>query len=160
MRVTSINTFKKIDINALKTYNNAVFRQLSKDTCCFSGRIIRIGMDKEDISKLAEIGILKESIVDFIPDMLNNYAQGKISYAEFAQNYLRTINGIKFSFSQISPDLMKENQTVFKKEFRLADRINKVSKDAQNKDKRTFDMELTEIIKEYIASYQDDACGK
>lgn len=151
-----------INTNKFKTYNankTCLYKKPSRDTICFSGKIIRFNMGiREEVNNLKQNKYMKNSLVAFIPEVLENYFNGNVSKNELADTFTLNMNKTKFYLSQMPEQLLKENQQAFKNEFAFADKINKILK--TNEDERQLYKKLSESIKEYLNSYQEDACGR
>ena len=155
--------YNRFDMPSVKKYNNNVTfgKRPNQDTFNRLNNSAGAKMESQsEISKLKKSKKLEISTVDFIPEMLDKYYRNPYNHEVFADLYISKLNKIKFYLSKLPENLLKENQTLFKNEFVLADKINKVSLCAKTLNKEEFDKNIEEAVSEYNKLYQDDVCGK
>lgn len=159
MKIGQNLNFKIIDTKKMKAYNihHVVGNYLATDICSFSGRNKKTDMEaqKEEIRKLKGSDRLNNSLVSFIPDMVEKYFSGELSEMEFSSTFVSELNKKKFYLSQMPEDLINENRNAFENELKLADSINKIAKQARKEKTSSFDSTLLDIVKKYNSTYQD-----
>ncbi len=152
------NKYFEIDSNKRKAYNYKLyaFKNSNADSVCFSSNGIKLSMDKKELDKLKISKFLANSMVDFIPNIVSDYFENKLSKNEFAILYISKLNKVKFYLSQMKPELRKENLTVYKNEFTLADSINKFAIKINEQDDSSFNNNLKQVITDYNKINQED----
>ena len=87
--------------------------------------------------------------VNYIPNLLKQYIEGKITRPKLASQYKMQTVDAQFYFRHMPEDMRKENQQIFKKEFLFADRISKLLLKSQINDDALIE-QLQQCIEEYL----------
>ena len=80
--------------------------------------------EKIFITQLMASRKFSNSLVAFLPELLRKFFSGEIDEATFKQEFDDKSIQAKIYLSYMPKDLIKANQTIFKNEFKLTDRIN------------------------------------
>ena len=106
----------------------------------------------QEARKLHDSFALKNSMVSFIPDLVEYFFVEDMTEQDFSEVYVSKLNHVKFYISQMSGELILENRKVFGNELHLADDINEIAGVARDKKVDFFCDQLFAIIKKYNES--------
>ena len=106
----------------------------------------------QEAGKLHNSFALKNSLVSFIPDLVEYFFVEDMTEQDFSEVYVSKLNHVKFYISQMSEELILENRKVFGNELHLADDINEIAGVARDKKVDYFCDQLFAIIKKYNES--------
>ena len=101
------------------------------------------------------MGFLDNLMIGFVPDMLEQFFNGSMSREEFSYLYIHRLNKVKLYLSQMPKDLRKENQQVFRNEFELADKLNRLAINCKNYSDEAFKDAIYDHMQGYINSVKE-----
>lgn len=105
------------------------------------------------VEKIKKSEYLTNSIVAFMVDLLELYANGVFTPSDFADEYVRSLNMKKFYFSKMPKELALENLQVFGNELHLAEQLNTISLQAKKLGESEFTQKLLECVGNYAETY-------
>lgn len=130
---TTLNV-KKIDNQAGKRYNMGICKNQ-----VFKAKNVMINPEdaKYVMERLESYKNLDASPVKYIKELISNFLNGQIEAFEFVTSYIKKSNEAKYILSMMSADDIKTNQSLFKKELTLADKLYNSLKDKQSENRET-----------------------
>ena len=105
-------------------------------------------MEENFIDELKSSRKLENSLVSFLPDLLEKFFGGDIDEATFKREFKDKSCQSKMYLAYMPQDLLDANQQIFDNEFCFADRIN----DAIFK-KELSGQEFQDALKKFIVEY-------
>jgi len=101
------------------------------------------------IKKLQQSHSFSNSPVSYIPDLLKQYINGDISRSVLASKYKSQTVDAQLYFRHMPEAIRKENQQIFKKEFKFADAISKLLLKSQVSDDTLLE-QLQQCLEDYF----------
>lgn len=102
------------------------------------------------LKKAQQSHSLSNSPVHYIPDLLMQFFEGKITRSVLASQYKMLTVDAQLYFRHMPEDMRKENQRIFKKEFVFADKISKLLLKSQISDDALME-QLQQCLEEYTS---------